>query len=112
MALQRTIVAFTFECDLSLAQMKRTLDAQCQREWTFGDSEWHRDYLGGRLTAEAVARIYAVRNGRTCHVDLRFVAEAADPEGKFKFLEAQHKLLEQVFPAIQGRNIQPAEPLG
>lgn len=111
MPLERTTRAFAFRSDLSLAQMKQLLDARRQRAWVFGDSEWHGDYLGGSISPEAIARIYATKSAGRFHVSLRFVAEAGDPNGRAGFLQAESILLQQILPAIEGRDIEPAELL-
>jgi hypothetical protein len=110
-ALERTTRGFTFQSDLSLAQMKQILEAGGKQMWVSGDSEWHGDYLGGSLSPEAVARIYPVKIPGRFHVSLRFVIEAGDPNCNAKLLQAEWILLKQVLPAIEGRDAQPAEPL-
>ena len=112
MSLERTTVAFVFNSDLSLAQMKNTLEAGGQQEWTFGDSEWHGDYLGAAISADAVARIYATRREDLFHASLRFVAEAGDAGGRAQLLEAQRTLLEEVLPLVHARDVRAVEPLG
>ncbi|MBZ5533482.1 MAG: hypothetical protein LAO20_18795 [Acidobacteriia bacterium] len=103
---------FRFESDLPLAGMKRALSVPGRHEWIFGDSEWHGDYLGGSITAEAVARIYPTKRQTLFHVSLRFVTGTGEPHAEAKLREAERALLDQVLPAIQARNAQPAEPLG
>jgi hypothetical protein len=112
MALERTTRAFVFRSDLSLAQMKQILDAGRQQKWVFGDSEWHGDYLGGSISPEAVARIYALKGDKRFHVGLRFVAEAGDPDGRSRLARAERTLLQEVIPVIKGRDVEPTEPLG
>ncbi len=111
MALQRTTVACAFQSDLSLAQMKKVLDANWPQNWVFGDSELHSDYLGGRLTPEAVARIYVVKEINGFVVNIRFLAEAGDPNGKAKFTEAQRSFLERVLPLIHAHEVERAETI-
>ncbi|MGZ4843573.1 MAG: hypothetical protein ACXVK3_04605 [Candidatus Angelobacter sp.] len=111
-ALERTTLDFRFESDLSLVEMKRALSVPGREEWVFGDSEWHGDYLGGSITPEAVARIYATRRTTLFHVSLRFVTSAAETNAVARMREAAQTLLGQILPAIHARNIKPVEPLG
>lgn len=111
-ALERTTLDFRFESDLPLAGMKRALSVPGQKEWVFGDSEWNGDYLGGNITPEAVARIYPTKRESLFHVTLRFVTGTAEPHAEANLREAERTLLDQILPAIQARNVQPAESMG
>lgn len=112
-ALERTTLGFRFESDLPLAEMKHVLSALKEdEEWAFGDSEWHGDYLGGSLTPEAVVRIYATKRSDLFNASLRLVTRAADENASAKLHQAERRFLDQILPAIQGRNVQQAVPVG
>ncbi len=110
--LERTTLAFAFVSDLSLRQMKQILDARGLGAWVFGDSEWYGDYLGGSIAPRAVARIYALKYDRRFHLSLRLVTESDDARAKARLEEANQTVLEQVLPAIQGKDLRAVEPLG
>ncbi len=103
----QTTLGFAFKCPLPLAEMKPRLDALGPTPWSEGDSERHGDYLGGKLTAEAVGRIYKMREGFV--VNLRFFSTNGDPLSQLAM--AKERLLTKVLPAVEAREVKPADPL-
>jgi hypothetical protein len=88
--------------------MKRELDRAWPARWTEGDSARLGDYLGGRLTAEAVARIYRTGPSRYA-VTLRFLSETGDPTSQLE--AAKRLLLEEVLPLVGAEEPTDCEPL-
>ena len=103
----RTILGWAFRSPLSLDEMKKRLDEAGPKPWSDGDSAYHGDYLGGTLTAEAVARIYKLRDGFV--VNLRFFSEAGDPVAQLA--SATDDLLHRVLPLVEARDVRSTDPL-
>jgi hypothetical protein len=69
----RTLLGWSFNTPLTLKEMKTRLNSlssssfspQSSSQWTDGDSAWYGDYLAGRLSPEAVGRIYPSGTGFT-----------------------------------------------
>lgn len=104
---EKTTRGWAFSSPLSLAEMKKRLDAHSPEPWAEGDSAWHGDYLGARLTPEARARIYSVENGYV--VNLLFSSQ----EGEVweQFAAAEQKLLNEVLVDIEAQDVKECEPL-
>lgn len=100
-------MAWSFKSDLKPAEMLKRLNAAWSKPWTEGDSEHLGDYLGGRLTPEAVGRIYKVRDGYV--VNLRFYSEKGDEAQQL--IEAQTVLVSKVLPIVEARDVEAADPL-
>jgi len=98
---------WAFQSALSLLQMKAALDAGSDTPWTLGDSEHLGDYLGGRLTEQAVARIYVVEDGFV--VNLRFTSLAGDV--RLQRQDAERRLLGEILPLVLARDTTPTDPL-
>jgi len=111
-ALERTMLGYTFQSHLTLGRMKEVLGAKQPQKLILGDSEWHGDYIGWRVYPQAVTRIYALKSDANYNATLRFVTEAGDTEGRSRCLAAETFLREKLMPAVPGRNVQPAEPIG
>ena len=103
----QTIRGFAFESDLTLAKLKLRLRDVTGINWEDGDSAYHGDYLGGRLSAEAVVRIYSVKIGYVAN--LRFYSKARDAIAQLQ--GAESRLVNEILPAIGCRNARPCEPL-
>lgn len=103
----QTIRGFAFESDLTLAELKLRLRDVTGTDWKDGDSAYYGDYLGGRLSAEAVVRIYSVKIGYVAN--LRFYSKARDAIAQLQ--GAQSRLVNVILPAIGCRNARPCEPL-
>lgn len=103
----QTTLGFTFKSPLSLGEMKSRLNAAGPEAWVDGDSHHHGDYVAGRLTDEAVARIYDVGNGFI--VNLRFFSKEGDPVAQMAV--AKERLLNTVLPTVDARNVTPAPAL-
>ena len=102
-----TTRAWAFTSQLSLEAMKPCLEAASGGAWRDGDSAWHGDYLGGRLSEYSVARIYEVDAGYVVH--LRFHCPHADALERLS--ADQMRLLEVVLPAAQAKNVRMTEPV-
>ncbi len=106
MAVQTTL-GWRFKSSLSLVEMKKRLDMLGPNPWRDGDSGRHGDYLGGKLTEEAVARIYKVGDGFI--VNLRFFSTQGEPVSQLAI--SKERLVNQVLPATEARDVSPAAPL-
>lgn len=102
-----TIHAWAFSSPYSLEAMKPHLEAASGVLWSDGDSAWHGDYLGGRLSKDSVARIYEV--GLDYVVHLRFLCPHADALERLRRDET--RLLEVLLPAVNAVNAHVTEPL-
>jgi len=98
---------WTFQSPLGLSQMKDALNPTPAGPWVLGDSEHLGDYLGGRLTEEAVARIYLVQAGFL--VNLLFTSPDGDVKAQLQI--AQQRLLDQVLPLLGALDITATDPL-
>lgn len=106
MAVQTTL-GWIFKSSLSLVEMKKCLDVLGPKPWSDGDSERHGDYLGGKLTEEAVARIYKVGDGFI--VNLRFFSMQGEPVTQLAV--SKERLINQVLPTVKARDVRLADPL-
>ena len=102
-----TTRAWAFTSQLSLEAMKPCLEAASGIAWRDGDSAWHGDYLGGRLSEYGVARIYEVDAGYVVH--LRFHCPHAD--ALERLIADQTRLLEVMLPAVCAESVRVTEPL-
>jgi hypothetical protein len=100
-------LGWTFRSPLGFSQMKDALNPTPAPPWVLGDSEHLGDYLGGRLTEEAVARIYVVQDGFL--VNLLFTSLNGDVKAQFQV--AQQKLLEHILPLLGAIDITATDPL-
>lgn len=103
----RTTRGWAFRSPLSLPEMKQRLDAAWATPWIVGDSEHLGDHLGGTLTPEGVARVYAVRDGFV--VNLRFVSLSGDVVAQLQ--AAEQRLLHEVLPLVEAQDVVATEPL-
>ena len=87
--------------------MKAQLEVASLTVWRDGDSAWHGDYLGGRLSEHGVARIYEVGSEYVVH--LRFLSPHAD--ALERLLRDQVRLLEVMLPAVRAENVRVTAPL-
>jgi hypothetical protein len=87
--------------------MKATLDAASATPWVVGDSDHLGDYLGGRLTEQAVARIYTTQHGFS--VTLRFTSLEGPARAQLE--EAERKLLGEVMPLLDAYDVAETDPL-
>ncbi|WP_437599754.1 hypothetical protein [Sorangium sp. So ce590] len=102
-----TTLAWSFKSDLSQDEMRRRLDERWPSAWAISDSDRHGDYLAGKLTPEAAARIY--EDGPRFVVHLRFYSAGGDV--RMQLLEAQQRLIVEVLPLVGARDVEPTEPL-
>ncbi|WP_437676187.1 hypothetical protein [Sorangium sp. So ce131] len=102
-----TTLAWSFKSDLSQEEMLRRLDERWPSTWAISDSHHHGDYVGGRLTPEAAARIY--QDGPRFVVHLRFSSAGGDV--RRQLLEAQQLLIVEVLPLLDAHDVWPTEPL-
>lgn len=98
---------WTFQSRLGFSQMKDALNPTSARPWLLGDSEHLGDYLGGRLTEQAVARIYVVQAGFL--VNLLFTSLNGDAKAQLQV--AQQRLLEHVLPLLGALDVTATAPL-
>lgn len=108
MTTSQTTRAWTFRSRHSLGEMKALLDAAWPQPWGIGDSAHLGDYLGGRLTEQAIARIYAMRDGSYV-VNMRFYS--SDPHVLPQLELATRRLLDQMLPQIEATQIHSTEAL-
>jgi len=87
--------------------MTDALNPTSARPWMLGDSEHLGDYLGGRLTEEAVARIYVVQAGFL--VNLLFTSLTGDVKAQLQV--AQQRLLENILPLLCASDVTATDPL-
>ncbi|AUX27743.1 uncharacterized protein SOCEGT47_083410 [Sorangium cellulosum] len=102
-----TTLAWSFKSDLSQDEMLRRLDERWPSTWSISDSGRHGDYVAGRLTPEAVARIYEDGPGFVVH--LRFSSPGGDVRAQL--LAAQQRLIVEVLPLVGARDVDTTEPL-
>jgi hypothetical protein len=100
-------LGWTFSSPLRFSEIKSKLDAASEKPWVVGDSEHLGDYLGGRLTEEAIARIYTTQEGFA--VNLRFTS--LDGPAKAQLEAAERKLLSEILPLIEAYEILESDPL-
>ena len=100
-------LGWRFKSGLTLEEMQALLSKMGVAGWSLGDSERLGDYLGGRLTEEAVGRIYKVKDGYV--VNLRFFSKEGDAAAQLGL--AKKRLLEEILPAVSARDVKAAEPL-
>jgi len=107
--ISRTTLAWAFDTASTLADMKPRLDALGLGDWQFGDSERLGPHLSGRLTPEAVARIYVVRveGARSYRAHLRFYSEDENPVPQLT--AAKQLLVGVVLPSVSAKDIRPTE---
>lgn len=101
-------LAWAFRSRHSLEQMRGLLDAAWPKPWSEGDSARLGDYLGGRLTEQAVARIYRVQDGGYV-VNLRFYSLDNDPLPQLEL--AKRQLLDQALPLIEATDVDSTDAL-
>jgi hypothetical protein len=99
--------AYAFTSGYSLDEMKVLLDAASPAPWMIGSSHYHGDYLGGRLTPEAIARIYRIGDGYVA--SLRFSSTRGDAVAHFD--AAKEQLLSRVLPLVGARDVRATEPI-
>ncbi|XXX77005.1 hypothetical protein WMF30_56090 [Sorangium sp. So ce134] len=102
-----TTLAWSFKSELSQGEMLRRLEERWPSAWAISDSHHLGDYVAGKLTPEAAARIY--EDGPRFVVHLRFSSAGGDV--KLQLLEAQQRLIVEVLPLVGARDVAPTEPL-
>ncbi|AUX49056.1 uncharacterized protein SOCE26_106010 [Sorangium cellulosum] len=102
-----TTLAWSFKSDLSQEEMLRRLEERWPSTWAISDSHRHGDYVAGRLTPEAAARIY--QDGPRFVVHLRFSSAGGDV--RMQLLAAQQLLIVEVLPLVGAHDVWPTEPL-
>ncbi|WP_437306747.1 hypothetical protein [Sorangium sp. So ce388] len=102
-----TTLAWSFKSELSQDEMLRRLEARWPSVWAISDDHRHGDYVAGKLTPEAAARIY--EDGPRFVVHLRFSSAGGDV--KLQLLQAQQRLVVEVLPLVGARDVAPTEPL-
>jgi hypothetical protein len=102
---------WAFQSPLSLVEMKVRLDASAGRAWVIGDSHFHGDYLGCRVEADMVVRIYDT--GSSIYVaNLQYYSLDDDVvSADVRIEQAESTLLEETLPLIKATNVAPAEPI-
>jgi hypothetical protein len=103
----QTTLGWAFRSSVSFDEMKRRLDSAGPQPWVVGDSAYHGDYLGGKLTPETFARIYEVQDGFV--VNLRLFSAEGDPISQLA--KATDDLLKRVLPLVEARDIRSTDPL-
>lgn len=88
--------------------MKARLEAAFGNTWSWGDSAVKGDYLGGKVTPEAVVRIYEA--GDRFIVELRFLSEATGASAADQLAAAKARTLDQLMAAIDAKDVRDAEP--
>ncbi len=83
------------------------VSAPSNPQWKDGDSAWYGDYLAGRLSPEAVGRIYP--SGTGFIVNLRFYSERGDAVTQLE--TASRRLLLEVLPFLEAHDVTVCEPL-
>lgn len=101
-------MGWAFNSRLSLNGMNEGFDASGSKPWAGCDSERHGDYLGIKLTEEAVARIYSLRNGRFV-VNLRFLSR--DGNSVAQLTAAVDDLLTRVRAILESRDVRSTDPV-
>ena len=103
----RTTIGYAFKSPMSLSDMEQALKTGWPRPFEIGDSDRYGDYLGGRVSDEAVAKIYDVRGSYV--VNLAFASTHGDVPTQLA--AAKHALLNKVLPLLSARDVVEAEPL-
>jgi len=104
-----TTLGWKFQSELSLEEMKSELNRPGKVEWKLGDSTNHGDYLGGRITPEAIVRIYNL-GGNEYHVNMKFYS--TQTENVVSQLDnAKSILMNEIFSQFHVENVIIAEPL-
>ncbi len=91
--------------------MKVRLDASVGRAWVVGDSHFLGDYLGCRIEADMVVRIYDT--GSSSYVaNLQFYSFDDDEVSANARIErAESTLLEEKMPLVEAVNVLPTMPI-
>jgi hypothetical protein len=87
--------------------MKALLDDAFGVAWSWGDSAIYGDYLGGRLTPEAVGRVYEV--GDRFVVELRFYSTGGNAVEQVALAQG---LIAQLLLTIGASDVQDTDPMG
>lgn len=103
-----TTLAWAFQSTLSQDQILTRLNEKGSLIWDLFDNYYLGDYISGKLTKEAGVRIYEYEDRFI--LELRFCsAEDNADNAKSQLLEMQRKVLEEVLPMIEARNVLPTE---
>jgi hypothetical protein len=101
-------LAWSIDSPIHMGEMKARLDAAFPEPWTWGDSYYFGEYLGGRLTRDAIGRIYEA-DGRFV-VELHFYSDSADADALFAV--AKDLLEHKVLSVVEARDTHVTSPMG
>jgi len=107
MATRRLQLGWGFKSGLSLAQMKERLAAVWPTSRMERDPDAKKDFISGALTQESTARVSECGNVRHL-VILTFESEDGDVPAQLN--EATNRLLNDVLPAFEAREVNSREP--
>lgn len=107
----RKDTAFTYRCDLTLAQQLERLNARGPLQWVERDSHWYGDYLTTKAHPDyAYFKIFDdAKNGRFV-LNLKFVADPDRPSFEDELRELVALARERVLPALDARDVEETEP--
>ena len=102
---------WAFVSPLSLVEMKVRLDASSSRAWVVGDSHFNGDYLGCRVEADMVVRIYDT--GSLSYVaNLQYYSLDDDViSANARIERSESTLLEHFLPLVGAANVLPTTPI-
>ncbi len=107
--MKQVTLAWWFETPkpLTLTRVRKAL-APLGITWTEHDCEWKSDSISGALTKSARARIFEI--GLQGFVVNLTIEAQQDPDLEAKVAEAKEKLLGEVLPLLDAREITESEP--
>ncbi|MCX6951179.1 MAG: hypothetical protein NTV51_03205 [Verrucomicrobia bacterium] len=108
----RTRLAFAFSSGLTPAEMLARLRAGTPWSWSVGDSHWYGDYLAAKAAPhDAVLRIYSGGSADRPHaLNIRYHSERPPEAASADLAALQARVLEEIMPLLDARDVTPAEP--
>lgn len=96
------VVAFAFNCDISLHEMLQTLREKTEFTWLNRDSHFWGDYISAQVKPGMIAKIYVEEPGFL--LEIKFEDDAL--RGVWK--AASRRVIDEILPHLDARDVRRA----